>query len=73
LHGEVGDVEELKVRLQLRGIRRWCTDAVDFSVAATGSPPVAAPLGGEEQGGNGMAREGGSTTSSWPSHVSARP
>jgi hypothetical protein len=57
LHGEVGDVEELKVWLQLRGIRRWCLGTVDFLVAAVGSPPVAALLGGEEQGGNGMAIE----------------
>jgi hypothetical protein len=73
LHGEVGDVEELKVWPWLRGIRQWCLDAVDFSVAAADSPPVATPLGAEEQGGNGMAREGGSTASTRSSHVSAHP
>jgi hypothetical protein len=40
-------------------------------VAAADSPLVAAPLGGEEQGGNGMAREGESMTSTRPSHVSS--
>jgi hypothetical protein len=59
LHGEVGDIEELKVQLRLRGIRRWCSNVVDFLVVAAGSPPVAAPLDGEEQGGDGMARERG--------------
>jgi hypothetical protein len=46
---------------------------VHFSVAVAGSPPVAAPLGGEEQGGNGMVGEGGSTASAQPSQVSAHP
>jgi hypothetical protein len=72
LHGEVEDIEELRVRLWLQGIGRWCLDMVDFLVAAIGSPPIAALLGGEEQGGNGMAREGGSMASAQPSHVSAR-
>jgi hypothetical protein len=42
LCGVVHDVEELTVRLWLRGIGWWCSAAVDFSVAAAGAPPVAA-------------------------------
>jgi hypothetical protein len=73
LHGEVRDVEELKVRLWLRGIKQLCSDAVDFLVVADGSPPVAALLNGEDREGMEWEREGGSAVMTRPSHVSARP
>jgi hypothetical protein len=41
-YGVVRDVEELTVRLCLRGIGWWCLTVVEFSVAAADAPPVAA-------------------------------
>jgi hypothetical protein len=71
LHGEVEDVEELRAVLQLRGIGQWCSDSVDFSVAATVSPPVVALAWWRRTGKKGMARER-SVVSTRPSHMSAR-
>jgi hypothetical protein len=48
-HGDVGDVEELRAVLRLRGIGQWCSDLVGFSVAAAAHLRSPFSRGGEEQ------------------------